>query len=455
LDTLVQKRPSAAPEPEALHERAPESASPDGNVAGQSARDGWTPRSVYTLVLLTLIWAISFADRQMLGLLAPLIKADLELSDTSLGLITGFVFVLLYSVLGVPVARLADRASRRNILAAGVAVWSLMTGLSGLAANVWQLTLARLLMGAGEAAANAPATTLAADIAGPRRRQTAMAVLSTGSGLSALLLLPPAGWIAQAWGWRGAFMAAGWTGLALCGLLLLTVREPPRAPAPAAGRPRDDALGAARFLLGSRAYVLTVLGGAFVGVSLYASQAWHPSFLARVHHLPIGEVGLASGVLRGVAGIIGTLLGGVLAERLARRDARWLLLTPGLACILALPAELLFLLSPDLKLALTGMLGYHLFIGMHFGPIYVACHALARPTMRATATAVFLLVANLTGQIVGPLAVGFLNDQWAAAFGEEAIRYSLLLGGACVLAGGLILTLASRTVEADVRRAAA
>ena len=324
--------------------------------------DGWTAKSVYGLAVLTLIYTLNYADRQILGLVLPLIKKDMHLSDVGLGLITGFVFVLFYSIMGVPIARLADRSNRRNILGIGLAFWSLTTALSGVAANIWQLAGARFLMGAGEATGVAPSTSIVADSFDRARRPLALGILTSGSSLSALLFFPVIGWVAQVYGWRACFVLSGAFGLGLAALLMLTVPEPPRAGVAAKAKVVQEPVAVtARFLAGSRAYILTVIGGAFIGVSLYASQVWHPSFLVRVHHLSLIQVGSSIGLVRGLAGLSGTVLGGLLTVRLSRRDDRWRLWLPGLACILALPAELVFLLSPSLPVALGGMLLYHLF----------------------------------------------------------------------------------------------
>jgi MFS family permease len=205
--------------------------------------------------------------------------------------------------------------------------------------------------------------------------------------------------------------------------------------------------------MGSRTYVVTVMGGAFIGVSLYATQVWHASFLARVHHLDMAQIGAAIGIFRGLASVGGALLGGYLAVRFGKADDRWRLWLPGIVCVLALPAELVFLLSPSLPVSLAGMMIFHLFLGMQFGPVYAACQTLAKPAMRATATAVFLLAANLVGQIIGPLAVGYLNEYWAQEYGQEAIRYSLILGGACACLGGFLLLLGADRLRSDTARA--
>lgn len=419
-----------------------------------SGPGGWSLKSIYGLAILTLIYTLNYADRQILGLVLPLIKKEMHLSDVGLGLITGFVFVLFYSIMGVPIARLADRSNRRNILAIGLAFWSLMTSLSGVVANVWQLAGARFLMGAGEATGVAPSTSIVADMFSKSKRPLAMAILTSGSSLAALLFFPLIGWLAQTWGWRACFMASGAFGLVLAVVLALTVPEPARSGSEGAAKVAQEPFAAtARFLFSSNAYAFTVVGGAFIGVSLYASQVWHPSFLARVHHLSLIQIGSSIGLMRGVAGLAGTVLGGVATARLSRRDDRWRLWLPGLVCILALPSELVFLLSPSLPAALIGMLLYHLFTAAHLGPVYAVCQNIARPSMRATATAIFLLSANLFGQVIGPLAVGYLNDRWAAAYGPEAIRYSLILGGACAFVGGALFVLGARGLGRDIARA--
>jgi MFS family permease len=207
------------------------------------------------------------------------------------------------------------------------------------------------------------------------------------------------------------------------------------------------------FLFGSRAFVFMLIGGAFMGISLYAAQIWHPSFLARVHHLSQVQIGASVGILRGVLGLAGAVLGGFLADRLGRRNERWRLWVPGIACMLVLPAELIFLLVTNLPIALAGLGLTSFFAAMHFGPLYAAVQSIAKPAMRATAAATFLLFANLIGQITGPFVVGFLNDYWAAAYGDLAIRYSLIFGGVCALIGGIILCLGAVTLNKDSAKA--
>lgn len=415
---------------------------------------GWSPRSVYVVIFLTLIYAFNYADRQILALVLPLLKKDMSLSDSELGLISGAAFVLFYSLLGIPIARLADRASRRNILALGFCFWSLMTMLTGLVGNAWQLAGTRFLMGAGEASGLAPSHSMVSDIFNKVRRPFALAIVAGGTSLSALIFFPLVGWVSQNHGWHAAFYLAGAAGLVLSVLFALTVKEPMRggtttAPAPAQERFWTTIL----FLFGSRAFILTLIGGSFMGISLYAGQIWHPTFLVRVHHMTLVQVGASIGTLRGILGLAGAVLGGFLADRLGRRDERWRLWVPGLACMMVLPGELVFLLVPNLTVALAGLGLTSFFAAMHFGPLYASVQGIAKPAMRATAAAVFLLFANLVGQITGPLMVGFLNDQWASAYGDLAIRYSLILGGACAFVGGIGIFAGAASLSRDTAKA--
>lgn len=421
-----------------------------GNVS--QTRD-WTPRSIYALGLLTLIYAFNYLDRSILSLVLPQVKAEMQLSDTALGLVSGFAFVLFYSLLGVPIARLADRSSRRNILGFGLVFWSLMTSLTGFVTNVWQLAATRFLMGAGEACGVAPSNAMVSDMFSKARRSLVVAILSSGSSIAFVVFFPIVGWLVDHHGWRVTFIAAGIPGLVLALLLFATVREPVRAAASTPQEGRESFIETAVFLFGSRAFARTVAGGAFMGISLYASSVWNPMFLVRVHGLSLTEVGGVIGPLRGLAGLGGVLFGGWLAGRLGRRDPRWHLATPGIACLLVLPAELVFLLSGPIVPSLAGLAVAQFCTSMHLGPVYAACMGVARPRMRATAAALFLLIANLVGQVLGPLIVGYLNDVLHASYGDLAIRYSLIVGAVCAALGGAVLISASRTLERDSRRA--
>lgn len=407
----------------------------------------WTPLSIYTLLVVTIIYALSFLDRTILSIVLPLIKQDLHLSDTMLGLITGFAFVLLYSGLAVPIARLADRSNRRNILATGCAAWSLMTIATGMVTSVAQLALTRFLMGAGEAAGIAPSTALLSDRFNARSRPLALSIMTSGSGIAALVMLPIAGLIAQHHGWRMAYVVAGGAGLLMAALLFLTVPEPARRGGGVVRLPLRDVWSHLRT---RRSFGWMCFAGALLAIHSYAVLTWTPTFLMRVHGFSPAEAGASFGPIKGFANIVGVIFGGAVTTWAARRNARWLLLIPAIGAAIAMPAEILFLLSDDLPLAFTG-LAIASFAGViHFGPVYAALAQIVPPSMRATTTALLLFCVNMVGQIVGPLAIGWLNDRWASSYGLDAIRYSMILGGICAFIAALILAYASRYIASDM-----
>ncbi|MGO8828605.1 MAG: spinster family MFS transporter [Steroidobacteraceae bacterium] len=419
------------------------------------ARD-WTAVSVYSLGFLTLISSFNYFDRSLLGLVLPLIKAEMQVSDTVLGLVSGLAFVLFYSLLGVPMAWAADRWSRRNIIAAGFLFWSAMTALTGFVANIWQLALARFLMGAGEACGVAPSNSMIADLYRPARRPLALSIFGTAFAISSIVFFPIAGRIAEAHGWRAAFVAAGVPGALLAILFLATVKEPARGASEArtAGAVHVAFAETLRFLSGARTYMLLLAGVTFMGADVYAVGAWNSTLLARVHGLKIHEIANIIGPFRGILVAIGVVSGGILTDRLGRRNPRWRLYVPGLACLAVVPADLTFLLGDVRSVWLGGFAVSSLLTLLHQGPVYAAVMNVAKLKMRATATALLLLCSSLLGQFIGPLLVGWLNDRLARWYGLIAIRYSMLVLVLCVGIAGLCFLFAARTLEADTRRAA-
>ena len=422
----------------------------------QAAPRDWSAAALYPLAFLGLISVFNYLDRSILGLALPQIKREMQVSDTALGLVSGLAFVLFYTLLGLPIAWMADRFNRRNIIAAGFAFWSLMTILTGYVASIWQLAVARFLMGAGEACGVAPSNSMIADLFRSARRPLAMALFGLANSVSLVLLFPVAGWIAQHHGWRAMFTAAGAPGLVLALVFVLTVREPARGgreDAPALAGP--ERFGATlRFLGGSRTYVYLLLASMFMGANAFAAGAWSPTFLQRVHGMGIAEIAATIGPVRGVLGAAGVLAGGVLIDRLGSRQLAWRMRLPAIACVLVGPAELLFLLGGTQPLWLTGFGLAGLLTFVHQAPLYAAAVNVARVRMRAVAIAVLLTAAGLFGQVAGPAVVGMLNDHLAATYGELAIRYSLLVVAVTPVLAGIALWRAAAHYAGDIERAA-
>jgi MFS family permease len=415
----------------------------------------WTAPSVYTLGFLTLISSFNYLDRSILGLVLPLIKTEMQVSDTVLGLVSGLAFVLFYSLLGIPIAWAADRWNRRNIIAIGFFFWSLMTTATGFVVNIWQLALTRFLMGAGEACGIAPSNSLIADVFHPARRALALSIFGTAFAIASLLFFPIAGWISDSYGWRAAFVAAGVPGLMLAIIFALTVKEPARG---ASETTRTSAatvsfIETIKFMSGARTYLLILLGVTFMGANVYAAGIWSATFLVRVHGMSISEIASIIGPVRGILGVIGVLLGGILVDRLGGSKLRWRMYVPGVACLLVAPAEAAFLLGDTTAVWVVGFAATSLLTFLHQGPIYAAAMSVAQPRMRATATAVLLLCASLVGQAFGPLLVGWLNDRLNPVYGDLAIRYSMLVIVLCAIITSFCFLLGARTFGEDSRRA--
>jgi predicted MFS family arabinose efflux permease len=409
-------------------------------------------RRYYVLALLTVIYALNFLDRTIFNVLIEPIKKEFSLSDTTMGLLAGFGFVLFYSLLGIPIARLADRFNRRNIVTIALAFWSAMTVFCGMAQSVTTLALARIGVGIGESGGTPASQSIIADLFSKNERPRALGVYAIGTYLGVFLGYFIGGYINQYYGWRTAFYAAGLPGMALAAVLWLTVREPKRGAMAETFTPEPigPTLG---FLASQRTFVILLAGFCLTTYTNYATSAWIPPFLARVHHLSSAEIGTYAGTFKGLCGIAGTLLGGFVVARISRRDDRWKLWAPAITSGLAGPVFALCMLTPDFTTMVAALAATSFLVGFHLGPIFAIAQTVAKPSMRALASAIMLLTATVFGQGVGPLAVGMLNDALKNGFGAQAVRYSLLSAAVTTTVGALLFIWAARSIRADIQRA--
>jgi predicted MFS family arabinose efflux permease len=417
-----------------------------------------TPRVAgYGLFMLTLVYAFNFVDRQILVILQEPIKLEMGLSDAQLGLLSGFSFALVYITAGIPIAFWADRSNRRNIIAGALTIWSGMTALSGLAQNYSQLLLARIGVGIGEAGGSPPSHSMISDYYPPERRGTALAIFSTGVHLGVLLGFVLGGVISQAYGWRIAFMAVGLPGILLAAILVLTVREPPRgrweSAEQAAYKPgwRDTLAELSSY---RSFWYLAAAGGltAFVG---YGSGNFAPSFMVRNHGMEMAEVGIVLAIFGGGGGMLGTFLGGFLADRLGVRDKRWYLWLPAIAGALALPLGFPYLLLNDTATVIGFLFVVTIMINTYLGPSLAISHTLVPPAMRALTSAILFFVLNIIGLGLGPLTTGLLSDFYMPHFGNDSLRYAMLTVGVLGSPAVLLYILAARHLPADLARSAA
>lgn len=367
------------------------------------------------LGLLTLVYVFNFIDRQLVGIVGQPMKAELGLSDTQLGMLGGVAFALFYTVLGLPVARLAERRSRIGIIATALAFWSAMTALCGLARSFPMLLAARMGVGIGEAGCAPPAQSLIAELHAPGRRATALAIFSLGVPIGMLIGAVAGGWIAQTLGWRTAFVALGLPGLLLAIIVRLAIREPARSRE--AFAPPPSLTEVARQLLRTPAFVHMALGASLASFAGYGLTSFAVPLLVRGYGLPLGQAASGYGLVVGFAVGIGIGGGGWLSDRLAPtlRGAPGLIAAGGV-----LIAAILFQFALGRPSAVAlGMIAFAPLAAAHlyFGPTYGVTVNSVGPDSRATAIALLLMAMNGIGLGLGPLAVGAMSDHFAAACG--------------------------------------
>jgi MFS family permease len=414
------------------------------------------PYRRYVLGLLLVVAIFNYADRYMLGVLLPGIKADLGLSDTQIGFITGTAFTILYALLGVPIAGLADRFSRRKIIGLALAAWSLMTCLCGLAQNFIQLAAFRVLVGIGEAGCTPPSHSMISDYYARAERSFALAIFGLGSPAGVFVGFLLGGWIADAFGWRVALFAFGAPGLLIAAVLYFTLRDPPRGHSDglASVERAPDLIAATRHLWRKKTFRHMVLGGSMYGLIMVAVLVWIPSVFVRNHGLEIGVVGTWLAFTNAVPHALGTLAGGWLADRLAVRSPRAPILMCVFAQLAAAPFYSLVLLSSE---PVPGFLWLIVpsFVGVFQGPVlYATIQAVSEVRSRSVASALMILIINLVSGIVGPQLVGIASDVMAKFVGTSSLGLSLLaVATICSLWSALHFYLASRSIEADLAAA--
>jgi len=408
-------------------------------------------RRAFTLIILVVVYTFNFIDRQIVGILAVPIKADLALTDAQLGLMGGLAFALFYTGLGIPIAMLADRFSRTWIMTGALVIWSAMTAVCGLTQNFVQLFLARLGVGVGEAGGVAPAYSLIADYFPPQQRARALAIYSFGIPIGSALGIVFGGLIASRVDWRWAFFAVGLAGILIAPLFRLTVKEPPRGGFDRASGIQEPAplKRLLRTLLSKPSFWLLSLGASCSSMMGYGLFFWLPSFFVRSFGLSLLNASLFFGAIVLLGGMVGIWAGGYLGDRLGRARRNRYLLVPAVAFCATVPFYVLALSSPNLPLIFLMLLVPTAMGLMWLGPVISTVQHLVRPDMRATASAVFLFINNLIGIGIGTWAIGALSDGLSSRFGDESLRYSILAGtGFYLLAAGL-LWLAARWVERD------
>ncbi|MEZ4281500.1 MAG: MFS transporter [Myxococcota bacterium] len=404
--------------------------------------------SYYVLAMLALVNMINYVDRNILSVLIGPIKQEFQVSDEAMGLLTGLAFMIVHCFFGLPLARIADRTSRRTVVAVGVAVWSAMTAVMGLAASFGQLLVLRMGVGIGEAAGAPPSHSLLSDYFPPEKRATALSLFGMGVYGGTMFGYFAAGWLGETFGWRMAFVAVGLPGLVLAALVGTTVREPARA-APVSD---ESILFVLRYLLSRPAFVFLMAAASFHAIAAYAAIVWTPTFYGRVHGLSLSQIGLWLGLVSGIGGALGALGGGLLSDRFGGRDKRWYAWVAAGVALLASPASLVvYRFTDSSRTSLIAYFGFILLIGAYNGPLHAMNQFLAKPRMRSMSVAIQLLIVNLVGGVIGPWAIGRACDVLRPEYGEAGIRHAMAFTvGVCTIVASLFYLATSRSLRQGI-----
>lgn len=413
------------------------------------------PYASYALLLLTLTYMMSHVDRKILAILLEPIKQDLHLSDTYLGFLTGFAFALFNATLGVPLAMLADRSNRRNIIAATLTIFSGFTFVCGLAAAPWQLLAARFAVGAGEAGTSPASHSMIADTVPPGQRSRAMGVYALGGPIGTMIAFLGGGLLAEHFGWRGAFFGVAIPGLILALVVLLTLKDPPRGGSDGIKPPttKTGILESLRTLWSIPSYRHIVLGTSLAVFGSFGVSTWAPSFLSRSFAMGSAEIGLTLAMIIGVGGTIGVLGTGIACDRLGARDVRWNMWLLCVIQVVCFPFVMAFYFQHQ---AASGLAFY--ILPAMFGTSFVAStlamiQTLAPVRMRAMSSSYYLLAVNLIGAGLGPQVIGTLSDVFRPAYGQESLRYALMVASLAWPWSAIHFALAARTLRVDIERA--
>lgn len=418
-----------------------------------TGQDRVTRYAWYVIFLLFLVNVFNYMDQTALSVLAPSMKADLQLSDAQIGLLTGLAFGVFYAICGIPIARWADRGNRRNIIALALTTWSVMTVLSGAAQCFWHLLIARAGIAAGEAGGVGPAQSLICDYVPPKQRPGVFAIHGFGFFVGMVLGLVLSGWLGDIIGWRWTFVMLGLPGIAFAVVVRVALREPARGRFDAV---QDDKTGtslggAMTVLWHCKTYRLILLYAVALGFVNMGFYQWLPSFYARTQGLSLSSVGVSLGMTIGFGSGIGLLTGGLLANKLSQRDVRLPLLIGVGAFSITLFTALGILFVSSAVGSLILLLLTVLLWNLPAGAVVASLYSVTIPRMRATAGAVSGFATSVLGMGLGPFCVGLLSDLLTPSFGIAALRYALLVPICFIPVMAITLYAASKTLPADLR----
>ena len=407
------------------------------NLAAEKPATGY---AWYALALLTLVYVLNFLDRVIILYLFPLIKTEYKFTDLQLSLLGTTAFVIFYTALGIPFGRYADRGSRTKMIAVGLAIWSLFSGLTGFAWDFWSLFFCRLMVGVGEATLGPAAISLLADYFPPNKRATVTSIYSMGIALGAGFAAFFGGYLGQTYGWRAAFYVLGFPGVFLA-VLVFVLREPARTQSPAAQETEYSSTDWKK-LLSNKSFVLLCLGYALLGLATNNLSIWGATFYSRVHKFDLATIGMWGGILTLIAGVPATLLGGLFADWFRERVDGGRMVYGAILSFISIPFWLLLIFTDNVYLILAAN-GVLLFAALAWlGAAAADATEIAGVNLRGLAIAVYFFSVNIAAYLIGSNLIGYLSDKLGATENPLMMRYALLvcpisclLSAVCLFAG--------------------
>jgi predicted MFS family arabinose efflux permease len=411
-------------------------------------------RRIYILVIFALVSMCAIVDRHILAVLISPIQKELQVNDTLMGLLSGVAFAFFYATAGIPIARYADRGNRRNILAVALALWSLATVACGAAAGYLQLLIARIGVATGEGATNPTMMSLIGSMYRREERGGAIGLVFAGGAVGIFVASAGASMLSNLYGWRGAFMLIGAPGVLLALVIFLTVPEPARRfGSEAASSKRQESLKAIlTYLFGIRTVLLLILAKCLANMAFQGFFTWAPTLLLRSHGMSMVQMGVLYGVSSGIGGLVANLAGGIASDRLAKRGVRWYLYCCVGACALAVPSIFAVAAGASSLVIFAGVAGFAFMASITTTTSMASGLAVVRPDVHAFATATLYFCMNLVGAGLGPLVVGIVSDAARPRFGDESLKFGLLIMVAELAVAAFLFLLAGRRIEADFRK---
>lgn len=428
-----------------------------GRVLGApTAVDHSRAYSSYIVFMFAMVAMLGMADRYCLAILLEPIKGDLGVSDTTMGLLSGAAFSLVFAVAGIPIARLADAGNRRNLLAVAIAVWSGATALCGAVGNIVHLFLGRMGVAVAEAAIQPSIISMIGDLFAPARRGLVIALFMMGGALGLVLGSIVAGVVTEAYGWRMVFVVLGLPGILFAVLFLLTVPEPVRGAKEANARDHDQTVSTVatlRYLFS----VPTAWRLIFASVLLLSTQGawgvWMPTFFLRVHDMSMTAMSASFGVFMGIGAVLSMVVSGFASDWLARRGERWRIRFLAVTLLLGIPCVMGVLLVENVWLAWGLVVAFQVITAGAPPVVSAAGVGVVRPRTRAMWTSLYNLAGFAIGGMLGPVLVGYISDELTASFGDASLRYSLMVIPALLLPAALAYYWASLSADRDALRA--